>query len=84
VRITIKALGQVAEVLGEREFELELKRGNAMSSVRDALCREHPELTPLWPSLAVAVNGEFIEAARSRAGMKSCSCPRSAAAKPVA
>jgi molybdopterin converting factor small subunit len=61
VRITIKALGQVAEVLGEREFELELKRGNAMSSVRDALCREHPELVPLWPSLAVAVNGEFIE-----------------------
>ncbi len=61
MRITIKALGQVAEVLGEREFELELKRGNAMSSVRDALCREHPELTPLWPSLAVAVNGEFID-----------------------
>lgn len=61
MRITIKALGQVAEVLGEREFVLELKRGNAMSSVRDALCREHPGLTPLWPSLAVAVNGEFIE-----------------------
>lgn len=61
MRITIKALGQVAEVLGERELELELKRGNAMSSVRDALCREHPKLTPLWPSLAIAVNGEFIE-----------------------
>jgi len=47
VRITIKAMGQVAEVLGEREFELELKRGNAMSSVRDASAGSTPNSPPL-------------------------------------
>lgn len=61
MRIAIKALGQVADVLGKREFDLEVHTGNAMSSVRDTLCRAYPELTLLWPSLAIAVNGEFIE-----------------------
>jgi len=61
MKVNIKPLGPVADLLGTEGLELDIQEGNTLNRVRELLVRRCPALQPLWPSLAIAINGEFLE-----------------------
>lgn len=54
------AFASAGDALGAGEMELDLPEGSRVSDLRDRLDREHPGLVPLWPRLAVAVDGRVV------------------------
>jgi molybdopterin synthase catalytic subunit len=59
MRIRLLAFASAGEALGATETEIEMPEGSRVSDLRDRLDREHPKLGPLWPRLAVAVDGRI-------------------------
>jgi len=59
MRITIVAFATAADALGAPELELEVPAGTRIEDLRRLLEAEHPGLTPLWPRLAVAIDGDI-------------------------
>jgi MoaE-MoaD fusion protein len=62
MRIRLLAFASAADALGAGERELELPDGSRVADLRARLDREHPALAPLWPRLAVAVDGRVVAA----------------------
>jgi molybdopterin synthase catalytic subunit len=60
MKIRLLAFATAADVLGRDETEIELPEGSRVSDLRARLDREHPSLSPLWPRLAVAVDGRVV------------------------
>jgi molybdopterin synthase catalytic subunit len=60
MRIRLLAFASAADALGAAELELDLDPGSRVSDLRQRLEREHPGLVPLWPRLAVAVDGRIV------------------------
>ncbi|MEA2694920.1 MAG: MoaE-MoaD fusion protein [Acidobacteriota bacterium] len=60
MRIRLLAFASAADALGAAELELDLDPGSRVSDLRARLEREHPGLVPLWPRLAVAVDGRIV------------------------
>ncbi len=50
---------QARDRAGASERALELPAGSRVSDAIAALKADHPGLGPLWPHLAIAVNGEL-------------------------
>lgn len=50
---------QARDRAGASERMLDLPAGSHVSDAIAALKAEHPALDPLWPHLAIAVNGEL-------------------------
>jgi molybdopterin synthase catalytic subunit/molybdopterin converting factor small subunit len=62
MRIHLVAFASAADALGAAELDLEVEPGSRVADLRERLEREHPLLTPLWPRLAVAVDGRLVRA----------------------
>ena len=60
MKIRLLAFASAADALGASEMELELLEGSRVFDLRGKLDREHPALIPLWPRLAVAVDGRVV------------------------
>ncbi len=59
VTLTVLFFAQAREHAGRPSESLELPEGSRVSDALAAIRRAHPALDPLWPHLAVAVNGRL-------------------------
>jgi molybdopterin synthase catalytic subunit len=59
MKIRLLAFASAGDALGTGEMELELPPGSRLADLRQRLDRDHPALGPLWPRLAVAVDGRI-------------------------
>lgn len=59
MKIRLLAFASAGDALGMTETEMELPDGSRVADLRDRLDRDHPALTPLWPRLAIAVDGRI-------------------------
>ena len=62
MRVTVLFFAQARERAGCASTTLELPEGSRIEDARAAIARSHPALEPLWPHLALAVNGELARA----------------------
>jgi molybdopterin synthase catalytic subunit len=59
VTVTVLFFAQARDRAGSARTEIELPDGSRVSDALAALERAHPALEPLWPHLAVAVDGRL-------------------------
>lgn len=59
MRVQVLFFAQARERAGCASQTLELPEGSRVEDARAAIARAHPALEPLWPHLALAVNGEL-------------------------
>lgn len=59
MKIRLLAFASAGDALGTTETELELPDGSRVADLRARLDRDHPALAPLWPRLAIAVDGRI-------------------------
>jgi MoaE-MoaD fusion protein len=59
MRVRLLAFASASDALGAGELELELPEPAKVADLRAWLDAHYPALTPLWPRLAVAVNGSI-------------------------
>jgi len=62
--VTILYFAQARERAGCASEQLELPQGSRVAQAREAIVRAHPALEPLWPHLALAVDGQLVSDAR--------------------
>lgn len=62
MKIRLLAFASAGDALGASELVLELPAGLRLEELRRRLEREHPALVPLWPRLAVAIDGRLAGA----------------------
>jgi molybdopterin synthase catalytic subunit len=60
MKIRLLAFASAGDALGSTEMDLELPDGSQVSDLRQRLDRDYPALAPLWPRLAVAVDGRVV------------------------
>ena len=60
MKIRLLAFASAGDALGATEMELELAEGSRVSDLRARLDEDHPKIVPLWPRLAVAVDGRIV------------------------
>jgi molybdopterin synthase catalytic subunit/molybdopterin converting factor small subunit len=60
MKIRLLAFATAADALGTGETDLEMPEGSRISDLRSLLDGKHPGLVPLWPRLAVAVDGRIV------------------------
>lgn len=60
MKIRLLAFASAGDALGATEIDLEMPEGSRVSDLRNRLDREHPGISPLWPRLAVAVDGRIV------------------------
>jgi molybdopterin synthase catalytic subunit len=61
VKVTVLYFAQARERAGRASETIELPEGSRAADARAVLKRAHPELDPLWPHLALAVNGSLAD-----------------------
>ena len=57
MKIHLLAFASAGDALGTTETELEMPDGSRVADLRERLDRDHPSLIPLWPRMAIAVDG---------------------------
>jgi molybdopterin synthase catalytic subunit/molybdopterin converting factor small subunit len=62
MKIRLLAFATAADALGTGETDLEMPDGSRISDLRSRLDRDHPGMIPLWPRLAVALDGRIVPA----------------------
>jgi molybdopterin synthase catalytic subunit len=60
MKIHLLAFASAGDALGASELEIEMPEGSRVADLRARLDREHPGIVPLWPRLAVAVDGRVV------------------------
>ena len=60
MKIRLLAFASAGDALGASELDLEMPDGSRVADLRERLDRDHPRLAPLWPRLAVAVDGRVV------------------------
>ena len=60
MKIRLLAFATAADALGTGERELEMPDGSRISDLRSRLDHDHPGMIPLWPRLAVALDGRIV------------------------
>lgn len=60
MKIRLLAFASAGDALGASEMDLEMPDGSRVVDLRARLDREHPKISPLWPRLAVAVDGRVV------------------------
>lgn len=61
MKITLLAFATASEALGCRELDLEVPDHSRLEDLHQTLIATYPDLIPLWPRLAVAINGEIAK-----------------------
>jgi len=61
VKVDVLFFAQARERAGCPRASLELPGGSRVGDALEAIGREHPGLEPLWPHLAVAVDGRLAD-----------------------
>ena len=61
MKVTVLFFAQVRERAGRASAELSLPEGSRLADALTVLSREYPALDPLWPHLAIAVNGRLAQ-----------------------
>ena len=64
MRITVLYFAQARERAGCNSKSLELPEGSRVAEARTTLQAAHPALAPLWPHLALAVDGQIVSDAK--------------------
>jgi molybdopterin converting factor subunit 1 len=59
MRVRVELFAGLREVIGQREFEVDLPEGASVGDLREGLARDFPKLAPFLPSLVCAVNQEY-------------------------
>jgi molybdopterin synthase catalytic subunit/molybdopterin converting factor small subunit len=59
MKIRLLAFASAGDALGAGELELDLPEGSRVADLRSRLAADYPLLSPLWPRLAVAVDGRL-------------------------
>lgn len=59
IRVRVLGFATAGEALGAGEIAVELPAGSRIADLRRRLDADYPRLVPLWPRLAVAVDGEL-------------------------
>ncbi|HVT59071.1 MAG TPA: molybdenum cofactor biosynthesis protein MoaE [Thermoanaerobaculia bacterium] len=59
MRIRLLAFASAGDALGAGELEIELPPGSRVADLQADLDRRSPRLAPMWPLLAVAVDGQI-------------------------
>ncbi|HEX2162891.1 MAG TPA: MoaD/ThiS family protein, partial [Thermoanaerobaculia bacterium] len=67
MRVRVVAFASAAEAIGGGGREVELGEGATVDDLRARLLADHPALVPLWPRLAVAVDGRLAAGAAALA-----------------
>jgi len=62
MNVTVLLFAQARERAGCGRIELELPSNSRVADAVTTIRRQHPDLEPLWPHLAVAVDGELAAA----------------------
>lgn len=60
MNIRLLAFASAGDALGTTEMDLEMPEGSRIADLRARLDADHPKLQPLWPRLAVAVDGRVV------------------------
>jgi molybdopterin synthase catalytic subunit/molybdopterin converting factor small subunit len=60
MKIRLLAFASAGDALGASELDLEMPDGSRVADLRERLDRDHPRLAPLWPRLAIAVDGRVV------------------------
>jgi molybdopterin synthase catalytic subunit/molybdopterin converting factor small subunit len=60
MKIHLLAFASAGDALGTTETELEIPDGSRISDLRARLDRDHPGMIPLWPRLAIAMDGRIV------------------------
>jgi molybdopterin synthase catalytic subunit/molybdopterin converting factor small subunit len=60
MKIRLLAFASAGDALGASEMDLEMPDGSRVADLRERLDRDHPRLAPLWPRLAIAVDGRVV------------------------
>jgi MoaE-MoaD fusion protein len=60
MKIHLLAFASAGDALGASEMEIEMPEGSRVADLRARLDQEHPGIVPLWPRLAVAVDGRVV------------------------
>lgn len=61
MQITLLAFATASQAIGCRELKLELPDDCRLEDLRQFLVESYPDLVPLWPRLAIAVNGTLAK-----------------------
>jgi molybdopterin synthase catalytic subunit len=59
MRIRLLAFASAGDALGATELEIEMPDGSRVADLRTHLDAGYPKLAPLWPRLAIAVDGRI-------------------------
>lgn len=59
MKIRLLAFATAGDALGATEMEMELPDGSRVADLRARLDQDHPALGPLWPRLAIAIDGRI-------------------------
>lgn len=59
MKVHLLAFATAVDAIGASELDVEMPDGSRVSDLRARLDREHPDLGPLWPRLAIAVDGRI-------------------------
>lgn len=62
MKVQLLAFASACEALGHPSLEIELPTGSTLADLRRRMLSDHPDLEDLWPRLAVAVDGELVDA----------------------
>ena len=62
MKIRLLAFASAGDALGTTETEIEIPDGSRVADLRERLDRDHPGLKPLWPRMAIAVDGRVVSA----------------------
>lgn len=60
MRLRVLAFASASDALGASETELEVDDGLDVAALRAALAERYPALRPLWPRLAIGVDGTIV------------------------
>ncbi|HEX5760052.1 MAG TPA: molybdenum cofactor biosynthesis protein MoaE [Thermoanaerobaculia bacterium] len=63
MKVRLLAFASAGDALGAGELEVELPDGGGLADLRALLARDYPALAPLWPRLAVAIDGRLAAGA---------------------
>ena len=61
MNVTVRLFARARDLAGAERVELQLSENATVADLRQALCRECPDLAPLAPHMLVAVGNDYAD-----------------------